>query len=293
MAAFDVIVLGAGTAGESIAKNVAQAGRNVALVASGRVGGECPYVACMPSKSLLRSATVRHLITRAVELGAAAARPSGDDAAAAFAGAVIRRDEVAHDRDDTPAAADNIREHGVTLLRGRGRIVADGVIAAGDARYDYTDLVIGTGSRPVRPPIEGLDTVPTWTSDEALSSSELPASLLILGGGAVGCELAQVYVRFGVDVTLIESAPQLMAKEEPTVAAVLANVLRDDGIDVRLGAEVTGAEPIGARGSELAEAGSRCAAARDSRARPHGRGTRPPGGRQGHRGRGPRPEQGS
>ncbi len=245
MVSFDVVVLGAGTAGESIAKNVAQAGRSVALVESGRVGGECPYVACMPSKSLLRSATVRHLTTRAVELGAAA-RPAADDAAAAFARAVTRRDEVAHGRDDT-AAADDIREHGVTLLRGRGRIVADGVIAVGGTRYGFTDLVIGTGSRPIRPPIDGLDTVPTWTSDEALSSSELPDSLLILGGGAVGCELAQVYARFGVDVTLIEAAPQLMAKEEPTVAAILATVLRDDGIDLRIGAEVTKAEPVGGR----------------------------------------------
>jgi len=108
MASFDLVVLGAGTAGESIAKNVAQAGRSVALVESGRVGGECPYVACMPSKSLLRSATVRHLTTRAVELGAAA-RPAADAAAAAFAGAVTRRDEVAHERDDT-ASADDIRE---------------------------------------------------------------------------------------------------------------------------------------------------------------------------------------
>ncbi len=245
MASFDLVVLGAGTAGESIAKNVAQAGRSVALVEARRVGGECPYVACMPSKSLLRSATVRHLTTRAVELGAAA-RKAADDAAAAFARAVTRRDAVAHHRDDA-ATVDDIREHGVTLLRGRGRIVADGVVDVEGTRHDFTDLVIGTGSRPIRPPIEGLDTVPTWTSDEALSSSELPDSLLILGGGAVGCELAQVYARFGVDVTLIEAAPQLMAKEEPTVAAILATVLRNDGIDLHLGAEVTKAEPVGGR----------------------------------------------
>ncbi len=159
---------------------------------------------------------------------------------------MTRRDDVAHNRDDTSAAND-IQAHGVTLLRGRGRVVAVGVIAVEEARYGFTDLVIGTGSRPVRPPVEDLDTVPVWTSDEALSSSELPSALLILGGGAVGCELAQLYARFGVDVTLIEKAPQLMAKEEPAVAAVLAAVLRDDGIDLRLGAEVTRAEPIGGR----------------------------------------------
>ncbi len=246
MTDFDVVVLGAGTAGESIAKNVVRGGRTVALVESARVGGECPYVACMPSKSLLRSAAARHQATRVVELGAAAAPLPVDDPAAAFARAVARRDEVAHHRDDTGAAND-IEEHGVTLLRGRGRVVSEGVITVGGTRYGFTDLVIGTGSRPIVPPIDGLDAVPTWTSDEALSSDEYPDSLLVLGGGPIGCELAQVYARFGVDVALVESAPHLVAKEEASVAAVLATVLADDGIDLRLGAEVTKAELVGSR----------------------------------------------
>ena len=246
MAAFDVIILGAGTAGESIAKNVAQAGRTVALVEAGRVGGECPYVACMPSKSLLRSATVRHQATRSVALGATAGPVALDDPAAGYARATARRDEVAHHRDDADAAT-SVERQGVTLLRGRGRVVGEGVVEVGGARYGFTDLVIGTGSRPVHPPIEGLDTVPTWTSDEALSTHERPASLLVLGGGPIGCELAQVYARFGVDVTLVESAPRLVAKEEASVSAVLAAVLRDDGIDLRLGAEVTRAEVVGGR----------------------------------------------
>ncbi len=246
MSTFDVVVLGAGTAGESVAKNVAQAGRTVALVEARRVGGECPYVACMPSKSLLRSATVRHLTTRATELGATAAPLPADDPASAFARAAARRDEVAHNRDDAKTAAD-IEGHGVTLLRGRGRVVGESVVEVQGARYGFTDLVIGTGSSPFLPPIEGLDDIPTWTSDEALSSDEYPDSLLILGGGPVGCELAQVYVRFGVDVTLIETAAQLVAQEETAVAAVLATVLRDDGVDLRLGAEVQRAESIGNR----------------------------------------------
>ncbi|HXH58352.1 NADP-dependent phosphogluconate dehydrogenase [Iamia sp.] len=246
MAAFDVIILGAGTAGESIAKNVAQAGRTVALVEAGRVGGECPYVACMPSKSLLRSATVRHQATRSVALGATAGPVALDDPAAGYARATARRDEVAHHRDDADAAT-GVERQGVTLLRGRGRVVGEGVVEVGGARYGFTDLVIGTGSRPVHPPIEGLDTVPTWTSDEALSTDERPASLLVLGGGPIGCELAQVYARFGVEVTLVESAPRLVAKEEASISAVLAAVLRDDGIDLRLGAEVIRAETVGGR----------------------------------------------
>jgi len=243
MAAFDVIVLGAGTAGESIAKNVARAGRTVALIEAGRVGGECPYVACMPSKSLLRSATVRHQTTRSEALGATAAPVALDDPAAAYGRATARRDTVAHNRDDVDAVK-SVEREGVTLLRGRGRVVGEGVVEVGGARYGFTDLVIGTGSRPVHPPIEGLDTVPTWTSDEALSADERPGSLIVLGGGPIGCELAQVYARFGVEVTLVESAPRLVAKEEASVSAVLAAVLRDDGIDLRLGAEVTRAEPV-------------------------------------------------
>jgi len=254
MAAFDVIILGAGTAGESIAKNVARAGRTVALVEAGRVGGECPYVACMPSKSLLRSATVRHLATRAVALGATAGPLTLDDPGAGWVRAVARRDEVAHHRDDADAAQ-GVEREGVTLLRGRGRVVSEGVVDVDGARYGFTDLVIGTGSRPVHPPIEGLDTVPTWTSDEALSTDECPASLVILGGGPIGCELAQVYARFGVEVTLVESAPRLVAKEEASISAVLAAVLRDDGIDLRLGAEVTRAEVVGGPARAAAQSG--------------------------------------
>ena len=241
METFDVVVLGAGSAGESISIALAERGRRVALVESLRVGGECPYVACMPSKSLLRSAQARNDARALRDLGGAAAAPVLDGDDEAFRRAVERRDEIAKDRDDA-GAAENVEAAGVVLVRGHGKVVRPGVVDVDGRELSCTDLVLATGSHPNAPDIPGLDTVPTWTSDEALSAQERPASLVVMGGGAVGCELAQVHVRFGVRTTLVESGPQVAGKEEPSIAALLAQVLRDDGVDLRLGVQAHRAE---------------------------------------------------
>jgi dihydrolipoamide dehydrogenase len=246
---FDVVVLGAGSAGESLATALAGRGRSVALVEAGRVGGECPYVACMPSKSLLRSAQARDTAGALAELGGGSRAPLLEDGATAYRAAVRRRDDIAEHRDDG-GAAEELEGSGVVLVRGHGRISAPGVVEVDGRALGWTDLVVTTGSRAVVPPVQGLDAVPTWTSDEALSAPERPASLLVLGGGAVGCELSQVHARFGAEVVLVDPGEQLLGREEPSVARLLQAALRDDGVDVRLGVEVDRFEP--------SEGGARC-----------------------------------
>ncbi|MCU1691258.1 MAG: pyridine nucleotide-disulfide oxidoreductase dimerization region [Frankiales bacterium] len=242
MDSFDVVVLGAGSAGENVATSLAEAGRSVALVETLRVGGECPYVACMPSKAVLRSAEARHDAQQLVDLGGASSRPTLDDDALAFRQAVQRRDEVAEHRDDGGAAGE-LEEAGVVLVRGRGRVVREGVVDVDGRELAYTDLVLATGSTAVVPDLPGLDRVPTWTSDQALSAQDRPASLLVLGGGAVGVEQAQSFARFGTRVVLVDPGRHLLGKEEPSVAALLGEALQADGVDVRLGVGAERFEP--------------------------------------------------
>ncbi|HEX5295141.1 MAG TPA: FAD-dependent oxidoreductase, partial [Streptosporangiaceae bacterium] len=226
---FDVVVVGAGSAGEWVAGGVADAGGSAALVERLRVGGECPYVACIPSKAILASAHARNQARRLPDVGGAAAPvPLGDDGAA-YAVAVARRDGLARHGDDR-RAADGITGRGVTLVRGAGRVAGPGRLVVGERELSYRDLVVATGSDPVIPAVDGLAGVPTWTSDQALTATDYPASVIILGGGPVSCELAQAYAAFGVAVTLLEPGPQVAADEEADVAAALAAVLRAGGV---------------------------------------------------------------
>ncbi|MEV5568653.1 NAD(P)/FAD-dependent oxidoreductase [Spirillospora sp. NPDC052269] len=223
---FDVIVLGGGTAGESVAADLARAGRFVALVENRLVGGESPYFACVPSKSLLLSAR------------------RGET----WELAIARRDEVTGNLDDDRAVA-RMAEAGVTVLRGWGRVTGPGVLDVDGVEHRFTDLVVSTGSEPAVPAVEGLAGVPVWTSDEALTVPDLPRRLVVLGGGPVGCEMAQVYAAFGSAVTVVEASGRLLTGEAPFAGEILAEALRRGGVDLRLGAEPARVErgPAGLR----------------------------------------------
>jgi pyruvate/2-oxoglutarate dehydrogenase complex dihydrolipoamide dehydrogenase (E3) component len=220
MPEFDVVVLGGGTAGVHVASAVARAGRSVALAEAGLVGGESPYLACLPSKALLEAAG------------------RGE----AWENAVARRDEAASHLDDTAAAA-RLTEAGVTLFRGTGKVTQPGTVEVPENDpVSYADLVVTTGSEPVAPPIEGFADIPAWTSAEALSGPDLPRRLVVLGGGSAGCELAQIYAAFGSQVTLVETENVLLPAEAAFTGEILAGALRRTGVDVRLGSAAAKAE---------------------------------------------------
>ncbi len=226
MPEFDVVVLGGGTAGVHVATEVARGGRSAAIVEAGLVGGESPYLACLPSKTLLEAAG------------------RGEP----WEHAVARRDEVSSHLDDAAAAA-RLAEAGVTLIRGTGHVAGPGrveVTGSGESgevtTLGYRDLVISTGSEPVAPPIEGLADIPAWTSAEALSGPDLPRRLVVLGGGSAGCELAQIYAAFGSQVTLVEAENVLLPGEAAFTGEILAEALRRTGVEVRAGSAAAKAE---------------------------------------------------
>jgi pyruvate/2-oxoglutarate dehydrogenase complex dihydrolipoamide dehydrogenase (E3) component len=234
----DVVVIGLGPGGEHAAGTLAQAGLSVAGVESGLVGGECPYWGCVPSKMMIRATG---LITEGRRIPGMAGH---SEVHADWAPVARRiRDEATGNWDDT-VAADRFTGMGGILVRGHGRITAPGevtVTPAGDGPREpqvlraRLGIVIATGSKPAVPPIPGLAGTPFWTNRGAIETEQVPESLVVLGGGAIGAELAQVFARFGSRVTIAEGAERLVPLEEPEAGDLLAQVFARDGITVTTG----------------------------------------------------------
>jgi pyruvate/2-oxoglutarate dehydrogenase complex dihydrolipoamide dehydrogenase (E3) component len=228
----DVVVIGMGPGGEYVADQLAKAGLLVAGVENSLVGGECPYWGCVPSKMMIRAAD---LVTEGRRIpglaGSATVRPDW----APVAGRI--RDEATDNWDDK-AAADRFTGLGGLLFRGQGRIIAPGRVAVGgDVLRARRAIVINTGTAPAIPPIPGLAGTPYWTNHQAIETEQVPDSLIVLGGGAIGAELAQVFSRFGAEVTVVEALDRLLPPEEPEAGALLAEVFGREGIRVRTSAK--------------------------------------------------------
>jgi pyruvate/2-oxoglutarate dehydrogenase complex dihydrolipoamide dehydrogenase (E3) component len=238
----DVVVLGLGPGGEDVAGRLASAGLDVVGIDAELVGGECPYWGCIPSKMMIRAA---NLLAEAGRVGGMAGTASVRPDWARVARRI--RDEATDDWDDT-VAVERLLGTGARFVRGWARLDGPGRVVVGDRTFEASRaVVLNSGSRPWIPPVSGLATTPYWSNREAIETEEAPRSLAVLGGGSIGVELAQVFHRFGSDVTVLDAGPHLVAAEEPEVGQVLAEVFESEGIRVRTGVTVESVHHDGSR----------------------------------------------
>ena len=230
----DVIVIGMGIGGEAVASKVAEAGLQVIGIESDLVGGECPYWGCIPSKMMIRGANLL-AEARRIEGVAGKAEVTPD-----WAPIAQRIRGQATDNWNDQVAVDRYVDKGGFFIRGRGRITAPKTVEVNGATYTARiGVVVAAGTNPAVPPIPGLAEVDYWTNRQAMQVETLPRSLVVLGSGAIGAELAEVFARFGVQVSIIEALDRLMPREEPEVGELMQEVFESEGIAVHVGAMAT------------------------------------------------------
>jgi pyruvate/2-oxoglutarate dehydrogenase complex dihydrolipoamide dehydrogenase (E3) component len=243
----DAIVVGLGPGGEAVAGQLAEAGLDVVGIEAALVGGECPYWGCIPSKMIVRGADLLAEARRVRGLaGASSVTPDWWP--------VARRIRDATDNWDDAVAVERFEGKGGRFVRGRARLVSSNEVeVGGETIRARRALVLATGQRPWIPPL--FEGVPHWTNRQAVVTDELPRSLLVAGGGAVGLEIGQAMSRFGVRVTVVELGPRLLASEEPEASALMAKILEREGVEVLTGVQIDSVEPAGDHGVTLRLAG--------------------------------------
>jgi pyruvate/2-oxoglutarate dehydrogenase complex dihydrolipoamide dehydrogenase (E3) component len=234
---FDAIVVGAGPAGEVAAARLPKLGMRTALVERELVGGECAYWACIPSKTLLRPPEVRFEAQRTA--GTAAPEQSWREVAE-------YRDYMVRHLDDSNQVAGYERD-GVSVYKSEARFTAPGRVEVDGAQLESQRIIVATGSDPAVPDIPGLQEAGYWTNREATNLQDIPESVVVLGGGPVGIELGQFLRRFGAEVTIVQRPDRLLPREDPAVAELIEERLREEGIDVRLGSSAVAVERQDAR----------------------------------------------
>jgi len=238
---FEFVIIGAGPAGEAAAFEARHRRASVAIVDRRWFGGSCPHIGCIPSKSLLHSAARHHANAGSWSWSETATRRDW----------MVNRAPGADEPDDASHVA-ALEQAGAVAYRGDACVVERGVV---EVRHDgvahrigAANVVIAVGSSSRMPSLPGLDQIPVWTNRQATLARDLPRSLLVLGGGPTGCELAQVYARFGVPVTIVQSGARLMPTDHPRNSATVTEALREDGVDVRLGVRAMAARAGGGEG---------------------------------------------
>ena len=231
---YDLVVIGGGTAGLISASGAAGVGARVALVERQHMGGDCLNVGCVPSKALLRSAHLIGEIRDASRFGIEAAPPT-----VSFETVMGRMREVRAGISPVDSVQRYSDELGIDVFLGDAQFTGPQSVEVGGATLRFKKAVIATGGRPFAPPIDGLEDAGYLTNESIFDLQELPRRLVVVGGGPIGCELAQAFRRFGSHVTLLEQGPQFLSREDPDAAAIVAAAFERDGIEVRLSTTAT------------------------------------------------------